>query len=135
MRTLVLALGVGFAVAAAAAGIYWHSRPQTPQVTAQRPADREGALMVDELRSNPGRFQGEIEVQGVVAGTSAGRQLFGLIDVCEAQKCGTTDCAEFILPVKWGGKLPARGETVSVRGQVRTTDKGLMLVAAEVTRQ
>ena len=127
-------VGAGVVIALAAGGLYWQTRPEAPAGAVPHPAGRDAALMVDDLRDNPDRFQGETQVLGVVGGASAARQLFGLIDRREVEACGQLDCPEFILPVKWGGEAPTVGETVSVRGTVKKTDEGLVFVASEVNR-
>lgn len=134
MKVLVV-IGVGAVMMALAAALYLKGQSREPSVVAEAPGKSGLVLMVDDLRDDAGRLQGVIEVQGVVGGSSAERQLLGLIDTREVEACGGIDCPEFILPVQWDGEVPALGQTVSVKGQVRTTDEGLLLAASEVTAQ
>jgi hypothetical protein len=131
LKTL-LAAGVGITVLALA-GFYFSERGAgTGAASDDSPPGAETVLMVDELRDGAEGASGEVEVRGVVGGTNTERQLFGLIDSREVEACGGISCPEFMLPVEWAGELPAPGETVSVRGQVKTTDQGLLLAASEV---
>lgn len=97
--------------------------------TTQAPAR---VLAVNDLRQAPERFTGPIRVQGVVGGTKESDHMFGLVDTREVEKCGTTTCAEFLLPVRWTGAMPQVGEAVTVSGRLQQSARGLILRASAI---
>jgi hypothetical protein len=126
-------LGIGMIVVVLASAVYVRGRHRVATAMSEAAANDGRVLMVDDLRAGAGNLRGVTEVQGVVGATSTERRIFGLIDVREVEACGGIDCPEFMLPVNWEGELPALGQTVLVRGQVKTTDGGLLFAASEVT--
>ena len=83
---------------------------------------------VKSARSLPG----SLEVVGVVAKRSAPTGTFSLIDREEFRKCRSVSCADFLLPVRWGGKLPSIASVIKVRGTIRDTKEGKFLFAESV---
>ncbi len=75
---------------------------------------------------------GTLEVVGVVARRDASAGTFSLIDREEFRKCRSVGCANFLLPVRWSGKLPSITSVVKVSGTVRDTKEGKFLFAAAV---
>jgi len=127
---VAVVIGVGVVLAAALGYGLWVTNHRTSAV----PNGGPGLLMVDELKSRPERFAKEITVSGVVGGTNNSRKQFGLVDTREVNKCGTVECAEFVLPVSWEGEMPHVGEAVTVFGRVEGSDSGFVLRASEVNR-
>lgn len=75
---------------------------------------------------------GPFEVVGVVSRRDASKATFALIDRQEFARCRQVGCAAFSLPVRWGGKLPAVGATVKVRGTINDGAGGKFLAAGSV---
>lgn len=73
-----------------------------------------------------------LEVVGVVARREPSAGTFSLIDREEFRKCQSVGCANFLLPVRWGGKLPVITSVVKVKGAVRNTKEGKFLFAESV---
>ncbi|MGE5699306.1 MAG: hypothetical protein ACM31N_04490 [Deltaproteobacteria bacterium] len=88
-------------------------------------------LEVDAVKSAmslPGTF----EVVGVVAQRNTSTGTFSLIDREEFRKCRTVSCANFLLPVRWKGKLPSIPSVIKVKGAIRDTKEGKFLFADSV---
>jgi hypothetical protein len=83
---------------------------------------------VKSAKSLPSPF----EVVGVVAKRTTSVGTFSLIDREEFRKCQSVGCANFLLPVRWGGKLPAITSIVKVKGAVQETKEGKFLFAESV---
>lgn len=83
---------------------------------------------VKSARSLPGI----LEVVGVVAKRNASTGTFSLIDREEFRKCRTVSCADFLLPVRWTGKLPSITSVIKVKGAIRDTKEGKFLFAESV---
>ncbi len=88
-------------------------------------------MEVDAVKS-ANSLPGTIEVVGVVARRDASAGTFSLIDREEFRRCRSVGCANFLLPVRWNGKLPAITSIVKVSGTVRDTKEGKFLFAASV---
>ena len=73
-----------------------------------------------------------LEVVGVVAIRNASTGTFSLIDREEFRKCQSVSCANFLLPVRWNGKLPSIASVIRVKGAVRDTKEGKFLFAESV---
>lgn len=73
-----------------------------------------------------------LEVVGVVAKRNASTGTFSLIDREEFRKCQSVSCANFLLPVRWSGKLPSIASVIKVRGAIRDTKGGKFLFAESV---
>ncbi len=108
--------------------------PQAPtDDAAASPTNAPGAVLsVNDLQDSSARLGDEVEVQGVVSSANADRRTFGLVDKREVDKCGTTACADFVLPVHWKGPLPRVGKQVMVVGVLKRSPAGLLLEAARV---
>jgi hypothetical protein len=88
-------------------------------------------LEVDAVKSAKS-FPASLEVVGVVAKRNTSAGTFSLIDREEFRKCRSVGCANFLLPVRWGGKLPSITSAVKVKGAVRDTKEGKFLFAESV---
>ena len=128
-RRIVLSVIVVLALAGIGALWRLRSEPARPATPVSEPG---APLMVDDLRKQPGRLGSELNVLGVVGGSSEGESIFGLIDRREVESCGTVECPEFLLPVLWKGKMPEVRQVVVVQGRLQKTSKGLVLEAVEV---
>lgn len=73
-----------------------------------------------------------LEVVGVVAKRNVSTGTFSLIDREEFRKCQSVSCANFLLPVRWSGKLPSIASVIKVRGAIRDTKGGKFLFAESV---
>lgn len=95
---------------------------------------------VDAVAKDPKKHAGRVAIEGVVAKVFAARGAFSLIDVTEFAACGTTDCAEYSVPVlvpkdEFQGDLPKEKETVLAIGEVQPNEKGYAFVVQEVRRK
>lgn len=86
---------------------------------------------VDAVKSAK-TLPGTLEVVGVVAKRNASTGTFSLIDREEFRKCRSVSCANFLLPVRWSGKLPSIASVIKVRGTLRDTQEGMFLFAESV---
>ena len=86
---------------------------------------------VDAVKSAKS-LPGTLEVVGVVAKRNASAGTFSLIDREEFRKCRSVSCANFLLPVRWGGKLPSVASVIMVKGAIRDTKEGKFLFAESV---
>jgi len=86
---------------------------------------------VDAVKSAK-TLPGTLEVVGVVAKRNASTGTFSLIDREEFRKCRSVSCANFLLPVRWSGKLPSIASIIKVRGIIRDTKEGKFLFAESV---
>ena len=88
-------------------------------------------LEIDAVKSAKA-LPGTLEVVGVVAKRNASTGTFSLIDREEFRKCQSVRCANFLLPVRWSGKLPSIASIIKVRGAIRDTKEGKFLFAESV---
>ncbi len=88
-------------------------------------------LEVDAVKSAKS-LPNTLEVVGVVARRQTSAQTFSLIDREEFRKCRSVGCANFLLPVRWSGKLPSITSVVKVKGAVRDSKEGKFLFAESV---
>ena len=88
-------------------------------------------MEVDAVKSAKS-LPGALEVVGVVARRDASAGTFSLVDREEFKKCRSVGCANFLLPVRWSGKLPSISAVVKVTGTVRDNKEGKFLFAASV---
>jgi hypothetical protein len=95
------------------------------------PAVAAAPLEVDAVKSARA-LPDVIEVVGVVAKRNASTGTFSLIDREEFRKCQSVSCANFLLPVRWSGKLPSIASVIKVRGAIRDTKEGKFLFAESV---
>jgi hypothetical protein len=95
------------------------------------PATAAAPLEVDAVKSAKA-LPDVIEVVGVVAKRNASTGTFSLIDREEFRKCQSVSCANFLLPVRWSGKLPSIASVIKVRGAIRDTKEGKFLFAESV---
>ncbi len=68
----------------------------------------------------------------MVAKRNASTGTFSLIDREEFRKCQSVTCANFLLPVRWSGKLPSIASVIKVKGGIRDTREGKFLFAESV---
>jgi hypothetical protein len=132
-----VSLAVVAVVVLGAGGFLWASHPgrSTDAATTATTPSPARVLAVDDLQQSPERFSGPIRVLGVVGGTKGSDQMFGLVDTREVEKCGTTTCAEFLLPVRWSGAMPKTGDRVTVSGKIQRSAQGLILQATAIDTQ
>lgn len=79
----------------------------------------EGALQVDDLKSDPKGYTGSIMVRGVVAKFAPNDpHLVGLIDSREARVCKDLQCAQWYLPVKVKQTNLKPWDELNVRGSM-----------------
>lgn len=91
------------------------------------------ALNVNSVVADPGAYQGEIKVRGVVARTSPDAALFALIDVREYRSCGRLSCASKFVAVHYAGSgLPKIKTEVVVAGEMVSSGQGYLLQAETV---
>jgi len=95
------------------------------------PAVAAAPLEVDAIKSARA-LPDVIEVVGVVAKRNASTGTFSLIDREEFRKCQSVSCANFLLPVRWSGKLPSIASAIMVKGVIRDTGEGKFLFAESV---
>ncbi len=95
------------------------------------PAVAAAALEIDAVKSAKS-LPNPLEVVGVVAKRNVSAGTFSLIDREEYRKCQSVTCANFLLPVRWAGKLPSISSMVTVKGSVRDTKEGKFLFAESV---
>jgi len=88
-------------------------------------------LEVDAVKFSKS-FPNTLEVVGVVARRHTSAGSFSLIDREEFRKCRSVGCANFLLPVRWSGKLPSITSVVKVKGAVRETKEGKFIFAESV---
>lgn len=88
-------------------------------------------LEVDVVKSAKA-ITGTLEVVGVVAKRNASTGTFSLIDREEFRKCQSVSCANFLLPIRWSGKLPSVISVVKVKGVIRDTKEGKFFFAESV---
>ncbi len=89
------------------------------------------ALEVDAVKSAKS-LPSTLEVVGVVAKRNASAGTFSLIDREEFRKCQSVSCANFLLPVRWSGKLPSIASVIKVIGTIRDTKEGKFFFAESV---
>lgn len=90
------------------------------------------ALSVNDLRSDPGAFTGELTVTGIMAAVSQQDvQIFGIMDKAELT-CTTPNCNKYYLSVRFEGQRPAHGDEVVVTGTFIDMPGGKILVAKSV---
>lgn len=79
----------------------------------------DGALQVDDLKSDPKGYTGSILVRGVVAKFAPNDPLLvGLIDSREARVCRDLNCAQYYLPVKIKDANLKPWDELNVRGSM-----------------
>jgi hypothetical protein len=79
-------------------------------------------LEIDAVKSAKS-LPGTLEAVGVVAKRNTSVGTFSLIDREEFRKCQSVSCANFLLPVRWSGKLPSITSVVKVKGPYGTPRK------------
>jgi hypothetical protein len=90
------------------------------------------ALNVNDLRSDPGAYSGELTVTGIMAAVSQqDAQIFGIMDKTELT-CNSPNCNKYYLPVRFEGQRPAHGDEVVVTGTFVDMPGGKILAAKSV---
>lgn len=89
---------------------------------------------VEELMRDVDSHKGEIVIEGVVSAVSASERRVALIDAAEFENCGVVTCAEYTLPVRWTGDLPAVKDLVRVRGSIGDDGGKLIFVATNAEK-
>lgn len=94
--------------------------------------DRSSVFGVREVAKRPDAFAKPFLLDGVVAGVSKEKRVFGVIDVEEFAACGVLTCAEALIPVKFDGELPDLKARVQILGKLNKTEDGYLLEAQNV---
>jgi hypothetical protein len=90
----------------------------------------DGALNVNDLRSDPTAFTGTLTVTGIMAAVSQhDPQIFGIMDKSELL-CTSPNCNKFYLPIRFAGQRPGYGDEVVVTGTF--TEGGRLFSATAV---
>ncbi len=110
--------------------LIFNSIPQAGEVAAAPPK----ILGVDEFMKNVDRYQGRVNLEGVVSAVAPEQQALSLIDAKEFQACGVTTCAQLTLPVQWRGPMPAVRDLVRLEGQAQEVKGKLMFVADKLEK-
>lgn len=98
-------------------------------------APKAEGLDVDTVYSDPFAYKGEIKVRGAVAGLEAEKNRFLVIDYREYVACKGVSCPAKWITVSYGGKLPAQGNVVEIKGAIDKDESakgGFVLKAGEV---
>jgi hypothetical protein len=103
-------------------------------ITGSVGAQDKPTIGVEKLMKNVEQHRGSIRVEGVVSATSAEHRSLTLIDLRELRECGVTTCAEFKLPVRWTGPMPAVQSIVRVEGEVQETGGKFVFVATSLEK-
>lgn len=118
MRGHTIAAGIlALALASSAAGCGRRGEAPAPS-PAPATLSSPGVLQVDELMEHVDRHRGPVTVEGVVRSVSPETGALSLIDAGEFRECGTTECARWVLPVRWAGAMPAARDLVRLEGVV-----------------
>lgn len=112
-----LALGAAFVTGAALLAGGKATSAGLPDLLGKTQQPLEGALQVDDLKSDPKGYTGSILVRGVVAKFAPNDpHLVGLIDSREARVCRDLNCAQYYLPIKVKDTNLKPWDEVNVRG-------------------
>ena len=130
--SIALLGGCGQAQQADAAG--------TRDVSALRPASLDpdtAKVAVDVLLRDPGNFDGDIALDGVVVQAFADRGAFVMVDLEEFKSCGLEACTDATFPVRvpsddFEGTVPQPGDFVTVLGAYRALERGFEFDVREV---
>lgn len=130
---VILALGLGIIVWTRA---QLNKQPAGPTAT----SDGTKTVAVDAVAKDPNAHAGPIAIEGIVAKVLADRGAILLIDKAEFAACGTTDCAEYAVPLmvpkdQFEGELPKVKETVIAVGDLQPAEKGYSFLVQEVKRE
>jgi hypothetical protein len=96
-------------------------------------AKAERVLGVEELMKDVDEFRGTVNIEGVVSQASDDDDTISLIDLRELAQCGVTTCAEYTLPVKWNGRMPAIKDVVKMKGEIKEKDGKLLFFATSIS--
>ena len=130
-----LLVGVGTLAILAAVGGLLYQRARTSPLGDLVSGGLTIPLGVETLVEDPHRYQGELEVAGIVARIASEQRLFALADVSDREevlKTGGTKCV--MLPVRWTGPMPALHDDVKVRGTVEESQGRLIFVASALNK-
>jgi hypothetical protein len=95
-----------------------------------KPGGSVAALNINDLRSDPTAFTGELTVTGIMAAVSpSDPQIIGIMDKSELL-CTSATCNKFYLPVRFTGQRPAFGDEVLVTGVL--TEGGRLFSATTI---
>lgn len=87
------------------------------------------ALQVNDVASDPGAFEGALNVVGVVnAYSQSDPTILGIMDKKELL-CTTPNCNKVLLPVQFTGNRPALGDEIMVSGTFQHLSGGLVFKA------
>ncbi len=123
----IIVLAVALPIAAMSA-----SSSPAPSVEAKSPAEKLRVVGVDVLMRTPEKYQGTVQVRGVVSSVFPKEQKLGLLDAvylnCCSSPCGTVQ----ILPVRWTGTMPDMKTLVLVDGEIQRTGDKMEFVARSI---
>lgn len=75
------------------------------------------ALSINDVRSDPSAYVGEITVTGIMGATAPrDPSIFGVMDKSELT-CTSPNCNKYFLPVRYAGGIPQMGDEVVITGQ------------------
>jgi hypothetical protein len=135
MKKVVILIGC---VAIAVTLTIWQVRTRSAQPTTLgltgEPSTSNGILGVEGFMKDVDNYRGKVSVEGVVSAVAVTNQMLAMIDLREFQTCGLKQCAEFTLPVRWTGTMPAVGQAVRVEGEVQEDSGKLVFVAQAVEK-
>ena len=84
--------------------------------------------------TNVDRYQGLVNIKGVVSVVSPKHQMLGLIDAGEFEACKVVTCAWLTLPVFWTGEMPRVKDTVVVEGEAKQKNRRLVFIARNLKK-
>lgn len=118
-----------------ALGLWFRARQQarTNPSTPSPASKMAPPLGVEQFMKNADSYSGVVTVEGVVASMSKNAGLFSMIDFKEFRECGLTDCARWVLPVRWKGSVPALKTVVRVEGRATRLNGKRVFDATSVT--
>lgn len=74
------------------------------------------ALDVNDVAADPTAYKTQITITGIMAAVSPQEpSIFGIMDIKELQ-CKSQNCNKIIIPVRFRGTLPVRGDEVRLTG-------------------
>ena len=108
--------------------------PDDCSSVAQAAEASSAVVGVESLMKSPDKYPGVIQVEGAVSSVSPKKGTMTLIDKSELEECGTTNCAEYVLPVQWKGPFPTVKEIVRIKGKVEKVNGKKIFVATSLKK-
>jgi len=111
------------------------ANPEKTSPASAATGTKSGAVLeISTLLREDGKVKGPIRIEGVVSKVFPKEQRLGLIDAAEFKKCGVVTCADFVLPVRWGGAMPQVKSLVQLEGEIRESGGKLEFVATSLQK-